>query len=71
MDPKTGEVLAMASRPHFDLNHKQDLENNSFNYAIQAKYEPGSTIKIIPTAAALEEKLVTPTTVLNCPRFLQ
>lgn len=71
MDPKTGEVLAMASRPHFNLNDKQDLENNSFNYAIQAKYEPGSTIKIIPTAAALEEKLVTPTTVLNCPRFLQ
>lgn len=71
MDPKTGEVLAMASRPHFNLNDKQDLENNSFNYAIQAKYEPGSTIKIIPTAAALEEKLVTPTTVINCPRFLQ
>jgi cell division protein FtsI/penicillin-binding protein 2 len=71
MDPKTGEVLAMASRPHFNLNDKQDLENNSFNYAIQARNEPGSTIKIIPTSAALEEKLVTPTTVLYCPRFLQ
>lgn len=71
MDPKTGEVLAMASRPHFNLNDKKDLQESSFNYAIQAKYEPGSTIKIIPTAAALEEKLVTPTTVLNCPRFLQ
>jgi cell division protein FtsI/penicillin-binding protein 2 len=71
MDPKTGEVLAMASRPHFNLNDKKDLKDNSFNYAIQAKFEPGSTIKIIPTSAALEEKLVSPTTVLNCPRFLQ
>jgi cell division protein FtsI/penicillin-binding protein 2 len=71
MDPKTGEILALVSRPHFDLNNKNDLENSSFNYAIQAKYEPGSTIKIIATAGALEEKLVTPTTVLNCPRFLQ
>lgn len=71
MDPKTGEILALASRPHFDLNNKQDLELNSFNYALQAKYEPGSTIKIIATAAALEEKLVSPTTVIYCPRFLQ
>lgn len=71
MDPKTGEVLAMVSRPHFNLNDKKDLAESSFNYAIQAKYEPGSTIKIIPTAAALEEKLVTPTTVIYCPRFLQ
>lgn len=71
MDPKSGEVLAMASRPHFNLNDKKDLQESSFNYAIQAKFEPGSTIKIIPTAAALEENLVTPTTVINCPRFLQ
>lgn len=71
MDPHTGEVLAMASRPHFDLNHKENLQENSFNYAIQAKYEPGSTIKIIPTAAALEEKLVSPNTVIHCPHVIQ
>jgi cell division protein FtsI/penicillin-binding protein 2 len=71
MDPKTGEVLAMVSRPHFNLNDKKDLADSSFNYAIQAKFEPGSTIKIIPAAAALEEKLVTPNTVISCPRFLQ
>jgi cell division protein FtsI/penicillin-binding protein 2 len=71
MDPKTGEILAMASRPHFDLNNKQDLELNSFNYAIQAKYEPGSTIKILAVAGALEERLVTLNTVLNCPHVLQ
>lgn len=71
MNPKNGEILAMASRPHFDLNFKQDLAKNSFNYAIQAKYEPGSTIKIIPTSAALEEKLVSPFTKIHCPYFLQ
>lgn len=71
MDPSTGEILALASRPHFNLNHKQGLAENSFNYAIQAKFEPGSTIKIIATAAALEERLVSPTTIINCPHLLQ
>jgi len=71
MDPKTGEILAMASRPHFDLNRKENLAENSFNYAIQAKYEPGSTIKILAIAGALEERLVTLNTVLNCPYLLQ
>lgn len=71
MNPKNGEILAMASRPHFDLNHKENLATNSFNYAIQAKYEPGSTIKIIPTSAALEEGLVSPFTKIHCPSFLQ
>ncbi len=71
MDPKTGEVLGLASRPHFDLNHKKNLAKNSFNYAIQAKYEPGSTIKIIAVAGALEERLVSPTTVIHCPSVLQ
>jgi len=71
MDPKTGEILAMASRPHFDLNNKENLAKNSFNYAIQAKFEPGSTIKIIATAAALEERLVTPNTIIDCPHVLQ
>jgi cell division protein FtsI/penicillin-binding protein 2 len=71
MDPSNGEILAMASRPHFDLNHKENLAENSFNYAIQAKYEPGSTIKIIPISAALQERLVTLNTVINCPSVLQ
>jgi cell division protein FtsI/penicillin-binding protein 2 len=71
MEPKTGEVLAMVSRPHFNLNDKKNLQENSFNYAIQAKFEPGSTIKILAAAGALDEKLVTPTTVIHCPGFLQ
>jgi cell division protein FtsI/penicillin-binding protein 2 len=66
MDPKSGEILAMASRPHFDLNHKQDIATNGYNYAIQAIYEPGSTIKIVATSGALNEGLVTPQTSVFC-----
>lgn len=66
MDPKTGEILAMASRPHFDLNHKQNIAENGFNFAIQAIYEPGSTFKIIPTGGVLNEGLATPNTSVFC-----
>jgi cell division protein FtsI/penicillin-binding protein 2 len=66
MDPKTGEVLAMANRPHFDLNHKQNIAEASWNYAIQTTYEPGSTIKIVAASAALNEGLVTPQTSIFC-----
>lgn len=71
MDPQTGEVLAMASRPHFNLNDKKDLAENSYNYAIQSKYEPGSTIKIIAAAGAIDQRLVSLDTVINCPTLLQ
>jgi len=66
IDPKTGEVLAMASRPHFDLNHKQNISETGYNYAIQAIYEPGSTIKVVAAAGALNEGLVTPQTSIFC-----
>jgi cell division protein FtsI/penicillin-binding protein 2 len=66
MDPKTGEILAMASRPHFDLNHKQDIAKNGFNFAIQAIYEPGSTFKIVSTGGVLNEGLATPNTTVFC-----
>ena len=66
MDPKTGEVLAMASRPKFDSNLKENLAENGFNYAIQTIYEPGSTIKIVAASGALNEGLVTPQTSIFC-----
>ena len=66
MDPKTGDILAMASRPHFDLNHREDIAANGFNYAIQAIYEPGSTFKIVATGGVLNEGLATPTTSVFC-----
>ncbi|MCW1926112.1 penicillin-binding protein 2 [Luteolibacter arcticus] len=66
MDPKTGEILGMASRPHFNLNQLKDLDKGAANFALQAIYEPGSTIKIVPSSAALNERLVTPQTSIFC-----
>jgi len=67
MDPKTGEILAMASRPHFNLNRKENVATHGWtHYAIQATYEPGSTMKIVAAAAALNENLVNPQTSIFC-----
>ncbi len=66
MDPHTGEILAMASRPHFDLNQRRNVDTNGFNYAVQAIYEPGSTFKIVAVAAVLNERLAGPQTSIFC-----
>ena len=60
MDPDTGEVLGMASRPGFDPNNCQDYsaEEINRNLAIWASYEPGSTFKIVTLATAVEEGVV-------------
>lgn len=60
MNPKTGEILAMGSRPDYDPNNYQNYSAESLNrnLPIFASYEPGSTFKIITTAAAVEEKVV-------------
>ena len=60
MDPNTGEILGMASRPSYDPNNYQDysMETLSRNLPIWASYEPGSTFKIATFAAALEENLI-------------
>ena len=59
-DPKTGEILAMGSRPTFDSNkYKQyDLDVINRDLPIWKNYEPGSTFKIITLAASLEEKTI-------------
>ncbi|MES2995617.1 MAG: penicillin-binding protein 2 [Verrucomicrobiota bacterium] len=66
MNPKTGEILAMASRPNFNLNDRLGIAENGFNYAIQTVYEPGSTIKMVAASGAINEGLVTPHTSINC-----
>lgn len=60
MNPKTGEILALASRPDFDPSNYSDytVEEINRNLPIWATYEPGSTFKIITIATALEENLV-------------
>ena len=60
MDPNTGEILGMSSRPTFDSNNYKSasFETINRNLPIWASYEPGSTFKIITTAASVEEKTV-------------
>ena len=60
MDPNTGEILGIGSRPDYDPNNysKYSQEVLSRNLPIWATYEPGSTQKIITTSAAVEEKVV-------------
>ena len=61
MNPKTGEILALASRPVFDPNNYQAFDASTRrNIAVQNGYEPGSTFKIITLAAALQEKKIKP-----------
>ena len=59
MDPKTAEILAMASRPNFDLQNYQQYDQELFNrnLPIWKSFEPGSTFKIVTYAAGLEEKV--------------
>ncbi len=63
MDPRSGEVLAMASRPHFDLASRKGSRRN---IAISDMYEPGSTFKIVAAGGALNEGLMTPATQIFC-----
>lgn len=60
MDPDTGEILAMASRPNFNSNNYQDYSTEIINrnLPIWMTYEPGSTFKIITLSAALEEQTI-------------
>ena len=56
MDPFTGEILAMANRPTFNLNDLKKINSeNMRNRAIADMFEPGSSFKIVTAAAALEE----------------
>jgi cell division protein FtsI (penicillin-binding protein 3) len=69
LNPKTGDVLAMASYPFFDprvrpRNEDEMLER--MNLAISAPFEPGSVFKAITVAAALETTRIRPETVINC-----
>lgn len=60
MDPNTGEVLAMASRPNYNPNSYQTYTQEvlSRNLPIWMTYEPGSTMKITTLAASLNENIV-------------
>lgn len=64
MDVQTGAILAMANRPSFDPNAFSGFDPTAFsNPAVNALYEPGSTMKVITMAAGLETGGITPKSV--------
>ena len=66
MDPWTGEILALANYPTFNPNaYRQASEADRRNRVIQDLYEPGSTFKIVTASAALEQKVVRPTDLID------
>lgn len=70
MNPRNGEILAMASAPSYDPNKFSEIAQKDgleafINPAVSANYEPGSVFKIITMAAALDSGTVTPDTVYN------
>jgi cell division protein FtsI (penicillin-binding protein 3) len=72
MDPKTGQILAHATAPTFNPNNTTKVSLVAMrNPSVQDVYEPGSTGKVMTLAAALEEKKITPETVLTIPYALK
>lgn len=84
MNPQNGEILSMVNVPEFNLNDPfelntgeepegeklQDALNAMWrNRCINDTYEPGSTFKIITSAACLEEGVVTPEDTFSCPGY--
>jgi cell division protein FtsI/penicillin-binding protein 2 len=71
MRPQTGEILAMANRPNFDLNLRSEAKPEEMkNRAIIDMMEPGSTFKIVAAAAALNERKLQPKSTIFCENGL-
>ncbi|WP_240986828.1 penicillin-binding protein [Acididesulfobacillus acetoxydans] len=71
MDPKTGKILGLDTRPSFDPNHyTSTTPEQRKDRAISKIYEPGSTFKIVTGSAALEEGTITPNSKFNDPGYL-
>lgn len=67
MDVRTGDILAMANRPTYDLQNIQASPvAHRVNRAVSFVYEPGSVFKIVTAAAALEENIFTEDDIIYC-----
>ena len=69
MNPKTGEILAIASYPSYDPNVRprtEEEKNDRADLAVQAPFEPGSVFKVVTITAALETTRIRPQTVVSC-----
>lgn len=66
MDPKTGEILALANYPTFDLNGIRDTATGVItNHAVQSVYSPGSVMKLVTYGSGLEKNQFTPEEMIN------
>lgn len=66
MDPSTGGITAMASFPNYDPRNFSQFDKSFYkNPIVGSSYEPGSTFKALIMAAAINEKLITPDTVMD------
>jgi cell division protein FtsI (penicillin-binding protein 3) len=68
MDPRSGEILALASYPTFDPNQppQQTHDPARFNNAVSAEFEPGSVFKVVTLTSALETTDLKPETIIRC-----
>jgi cell division protein FtsI (penicillin-binding protein 3) len=67
LDPRTGEILALANAPTFDPNDVSATNADTRrNWALENIYEPGSTFKVVAFSAAIEKKLVRPDDKIDC-----
>jgi cell division protein FtsI (penicillin-binding protein 3) len=69
LDPRRGEILALAQNPSFDPNRRGGIDRDRLrNRALADAYEPGSTLKGLLAAAALEHHVVTPSDRFYCEK---
>jgi len=69
VDPRNGDVLAMASAPSYDANHPEYASrdgNSEINKAVTTHYAPGSTFKMVTATAAFQAGLTTPEREILC-----
>lgn len=68
LDPLTGEILALVVSPSYDPSDRSTLDPVTMqNMAVRSLYEPGSTMKVVTIATALEDDVVSPTTSFEVP----
>src|SRR5262249_25716110 len=66
VDPRTGEILAMANEPTFNPNvYRDSQETDRRNRAVQDLYEPGATFKVVTASAAIDENVMPIDTVID------
>lgn len=72
MDCRTGDILAMATYPFFDVNGFASVDPAlTRNRAVTDAFEPGSVLKVVTALAALQEQVVAPASVINIPPSLK